>query len=167
MRPVIAKKMFGNFVKDCNKTLINSNKLVLYLFPTSTAPFRSGVRKLEEVQKRFFSHNTQFSYPPFHTDLKDQVVVWDYHVILVHASAESTQVYDLDTTLSFPASFQDYCESTFGSEDQLKESGVNKKPKKIKTVWHGVRGILKLSGRVNQASLKLSAGFSNTVCWSS
>ena len=44
-------------------------------------------------------------------------------------------------------------------------SGVNKKPKKFKTVWHGFRGILKLSGRVNQASLKLSAGFSNTVCF--
>ena len=46
-------------------------------------------------------------------------------------------------------------------------TGVNKKPKKFKTVWHGVRGILKLSGRVNQARLKLSAGFSNTVCWTS
>ena len=45
----------------------------------------------------------------------------------------------------------------------LFSSGVNKKPKKFKTVWHGVRGILKL----NQASLKLSAGFSNTVCWTS
>ena len=45
--------------------------------------------------------------------------------------------------------------------------GVNKKPKKIKTVWHGFRIILKLSGRVNQARLKLSAGFSNTVCWTS
>ena len=44
------------------------------------------------------------------------------------------------------------------------DTGVNKKPKKFKTVWHGFRGILKLSGRVNQASLKLSAGFSNTVC---
>ena len=44
-------------------------------------------------------------------------------------------------------------------------AGVNKMLKKIKTVWHGFRGILKLSGRVNQASLKLSAGFSNTVCW--
>ena len=42
--------------------------------------------------------------------------------------------------------------------------GVNKKLKKFKTVWHGFRGILKLSGRVNQANLKLSAGFSNTVC---
>ena len=43
-------------------------------------------------------------------------------------------------------------------------AGVNKKPKKFKTVWHGFREILKLSGRVNQVSLKLSAGFSNTVC---
>ena len=38
-------------------------------------------------------------------------------------------------------------------------TGVNKKPKNFKTVWHGFRGILKLSGRVNQASLKMSAGF--------
>ena len=44
-------------------------------------------------------------------------------------------------------------------------SRVNKKAKKIKNVWHGFRGILKLSGRVNQGSLKLCAGFSNTVCW--
>ena len=47
------------------------------------------------------------------------------------------------------------------------KAGVNKKPRKFKTVWHGYRVILKLSGRVNQASLKLSAGFSNTVCWTS
>ena len=46
-------------------------------------------------------------------------------------------------------------------------SGVNKNPKQFKTVWHGFQGILKLSGRVNQAGLKLSAGFSNTVCWTS
>ena len=48
-----------------------------------------------------------------------------------------------------------------------KQAGVNKKPTKIKTVWHGFQIILKLSGRVNQASLKLSAVFSNTVCWTS
>ena len=42
--------------------------------------------------------------------------------------------------------------------------GVNKKPKKFKAVWHGFWRILKLSGRVNQESLKLSAAFSNTVC---
>ena len=51
--------------------------------------------------------------------------------------------------------------------DPQKTPGVNEKPKKIKTVWHGFRIILKLSGRVNQARLKLSAGFSNTVCWTS
>ena len=34
-----------------------------------------------------------------------------------------------------------------------RQAGVNKKPKKFKTVWHRFRGILKLSGRVNQASL--------------
>ena len=45
------------------------------------------------------------------------------------------------------------------------KAGVNKKPKKFKTVWHGFWGILKLSGRVNQASLKLSASFSISVCW--
>ena len=33
------------------------------------------------------------------------------------------------------------------------KAGVNKKPKKFKTVWHGFWGILKLSGRVNQAGL--------------
>ena len=38
-------------------------------------------------------------------------------------------------------------------------AGVNKKPKKFKTVWHGFRIILKQSGRVNQARLKLFAGF--------
>ena len=41
-------------------------------------------------------------------------------------------------------------------------TGVNRKPTKIKTVWHGFQIILKLS-----ASLKLSAVFSNTVCWTS
>ena len=46
-------------------------------------------------------------------------------------------------------------------------AGVNRKPKKFKTVWHGFRIILKLSGRSYQVRLKLSAGFSNTVCWTS
>ena len=47
----------------------------------------------------------------------------------------------------------------------LLSTGVNKKPKYFKTVWHGFQGILKLSGRVNQASLKLSASFSISVSW--
>ena len=41
------------------------------------------------------------------------------------------------------------------------------KAKKIIGVWHGFRGILKLSRRVNQASLKLHAVYSNDVCWTS
>ena len=45
--------------------------------------------------------------------------------------------------------------------------GVNKKPRKFKIVWHGFWVILKLSGRANQPTLKLSAGFSNMVCWTS
>ena len=44
-------------------------------------------------------------------------------------------------------------------------AGENKKPKTMKTVWRGNQAILKLSGRVNQASLKLCTGYSNTVCW--
>ena len=47
-----------------------------------------------------------------------------------------------------------------GSTDSM--AGVNKKPKTFKTVWHGFRGILKLSGRVNQA--KLQSACSITVC---
>ena len=42
-------------------------------------------------------------------------------------------------------------------------AGVNEKPNKFKAVWDGFWGIVKLCGRVNQASLKLSAGFPNTV----
>ena len=57
------------------------------------------------------------------------------------------------------------------AEEELKgldpHTGVNKKQKKIKTVWHGFRGFLNLSGRVNQTNLKLSASFPNTVCWTS
>ena len=46
-------------------------------------------------------------------------------------------------------------------------AGVNKKANKFKAVWDGFWGIVKLCGRVNQRSLKLSPGFLNTVCWTS
>ena len=58
-------------------------------------------------------------------------------------------------------------EKMTGLAEEVADPGVNKKPKKFKTVWHGFREILKLSGRVNKVGLKLSAGFSNTVCWTS
>lgn len=50
-----------------------------------------------------------------------QVVVWDYHVILVYTGDDSTLIYDLDSTLPFPASFGDYCQATFGSDAQLQD----------------------------------------------
>ena len=40
-----------------------------------------------------------------------------------------------------------------------------KKAKKIKTVCNGFQEFLKLSAKANQASLKLSANFSISVCW--
>ena len=43
-----------------------------------------------------------------------------------------------------------------------KEPVVNKKPEKINTVWYGFRRTFKLFG-----SLKVSAGFPKTVCWTS
>ena len=49
--------------------------------------------------------------------------------------------------------------------DILSLPGVNKKPEKINTVWYRFWGTFKLFGRLNQANLKLSACFPNTVCW--
>jgi len=60
----------------------------------------------------------------------EKVVVWDYHVILVYIGDDSAMIYDLDTTLPFPASFNEYCEATFGSDDQLKE-GYHRKLRRV------------------------------------
>ncbi|KAI8342781.1 N-terminal glutamine amidase-domain-containing protein [Chlamydoabsidia padenii] len=46
----------------------------------------------------------------------DQLVVWDYHVILLVKSnndTESTNVYDFDTTLPFPCPLTDYIDKSF------------------------------------------------------
>ena len=117
MHPATVRRMFGNFVKGCKRkeTLITCIVLLQYSSPTPAAQSPSGVRKQEEVQRRC---------PWFLFTLiviEDQVVVWDYHVILVYIGDDSTTVYDLDTTLPFPANFNEYCEATFGSDAQLKE----------------------------------------------
>lgn len=49
---------------------------------------------------------------------KDHLVVWDYHVILLHRQVmmngdETTAVYDFDTVLRFPISFDAYCANNF------------------------------------------------------
>ena len=51
------------------------------------------------------------------------------------------------------------------TENVAMPTAVNKTAKIFKIVLHTVRGALKPSGWVCQASLKLSTGFPNTVCW--
>uniref|UniRef100_A0A674MMK2 Protein N-terminal glutamine amidohydrolase n=1 Tax=Takifugu rubripes TaxID=31033 RepID=A0A674MMK2_TAKRU len=51
----------------------------------------------------------------------DQPVIWDYHVILLQASLESdTQVYDLDSELSFPCSLELYASQALRSDHSLR-----------------------------------------------
>ncbi|OON14743.1 hypothetical protein X801_09468, partial [Opisthorchis viverrini] len=42
---------------------------------------------------------------PFH----NYVIVWDYHVFLIHSVHDEHWVYDFDAILEFPSSFADYC----------------------------------------------------------
>jgi len=45
---------------------------------------------------------------------EDDPVFWDYHVILVVKSPSGGVVYDYDTRLPFPSSFESYVARTFG-----------------------------------------------------
>ncbi|CAF1166362.1 unnamed protein product [Adineta ricciae] len=49
----------------------------------------------------------------------DHLVIWDYHVILVDKSPSSTMIYDLDTTLPFPVSVNDYLQLAIRDESDL------------------------------------------------
>nr|CAG4642752.1 EOG090X0C0Q [Evadne anonyx] len=46
-------------------------------------------------------------------------VIWDYHVIFLHKNAYECQVYDLDSTLSFPCQFEDYLEQAIKCDEML------------------------------------------------
>ena len=46
-------------------------------------------------------------------DNKNVPVVWDYHVILIHKGQKDWLTYDLDTTLDFPTSIEDYFMKSF------------------------------------------------------
>ena len=50
---------------------------------------------------------------------EDGLVVWDYHVILIVTDINGTMVYDLDTNLPFPVTFQEYFTQTFGDETTI------------------------------------------------
>lgn len=49
------------------------------------------------------------------------LIVWDYHVVTVVIGAQNSVVYDLDSTLPFPCSLQDYISQTFHPEFELKK----------------------------------------------
>ncbi|PIK46859.1 hypothetical protein BSL78_16276 [Apostichopus japonicus] len=49
----------------------------------------------------------------------DEVVVWDYHVILICQSNQKSFVYDLDSTLQFPCSFDEYVQLALRSDAYL------------------------------------------------
>ncbi|CAM1302140.1 WDYHV1 (predicted) [Pycnogonum litorale] len=54
----------------------------------------------------------------------DGLVVWDYHVIMIYyvpSSGKVAQVYDFDSTLSFPCQFDLYSKETFRPRFPLKE----------------------------------------------
>lgn len=46
-------------------------------------------------------------------------VIWDYHVIMIHKQGQVADVYDFDTTLSFPNKFEDYMEYAIRSNENI------------------------------------------------
>jgi len=50
-------------------------------------------------------------------------VIWDYHVFLVYhvGGTKNSLVYDLDTVLPFPESFESYFNSTFRNDNELQQ----------------------------------------------
>ncbi len=49
----------------------------------------------------------------------DEPVLWDYHVVAVDTSAPAPLVWDLDTTVGAPTSFDTWWHATFPFEDVL------------------------------------------------
>lgn len=54
----------------------------------------------------------------------DEVVWWNYHVIMLAFTTESSFVYDFDSTLPVPISAKEYFELTFEKRDHLKEDDL-------------------------------------------
>ncbi|UJR25111.1 hypothetical protein I4U23_006470 [Adineta vaga] len=49
----------------------------------------------------------------------DHLVIWDYHVILVDKSSSPANIYDFDSTLSFPVSVNNYLQLVVRDEKNL------------------------------------------------
>lgn len=50
----------------------------------------------------------------------DEVVWWNYHVIMLASTSDSSLVYDFDSTLPVPISAKEYFEMTFDRKDHFK-----------------------------------------------
>uniref|UniRef100_A0A674NPL9 Protein N-terminal glutamine amidohydrolase n=1 Tax=Takifugu rubripes TaxID=31033 RepID=A0A674NPL9_TAKRU len=90
-------------------------KLCEFVREQQTAP-------LEELSVVFISNDNR-TVPLWKqkSGCGDQPVIWDYHVILLQASLESdTQVYDLDSELSFPCSLELYASQALRSDHSLR-----------------------------------------------
>lgn len=77
---------------------------------------------LEEVYAVFIS-NERKKIPIWKqkSSRGDEPVIWDYHVILLHASKQGPSfIYDLDTILPFPCSLDVYSMEAFQSDKHLK-----------------------------------------------
>ncbi|CAG0887391.1 unnamed protein product [Darwinula stevensoni] len=51
---------------------------------------------------------------------EDKLVIWDYHVVLLHSHDGRYLVYDLDSDLPFPTYFHKYVTETFRTDHILK-----------------------------------------------
>ncbi|XP_056335842.1 protein N-terminal glutamine amidohydrolase [Danio aesculapii] len=77
---------------------------------------------LEEVYAVFIS-NERKKIPIWkqRSGRGDEPVIWDYHVILLHASKQGPSfIYDLDTILPFPCSLDVYSKEAFQSDEHLR-----------------------------------------------
>jgi hypothetical protein len=54
----------------------------------------------------------------------DEVVWWNYHVIMLASTTDESLVYDFDSTLPVPINAKEYFKLTFEKKDHLKEANL-------------------------------------------
>lgn len=77
---------------------------------------------LADFSKKVLIVSNRTSYCPFRFQKSinnDEIVWWNYHVILLASKVGSTWVYDFDSTLPMPTSGMEYMNLTFGRTERL------------------------------------------------
>ena len=83
-----------------------------------------GLNGLLREEKAFavFISNDNRTIPLWHQssgdETKEGLVIWDYHVILVIKENPKSMVFDLDTRLPYPSSFNEYSRHTFSKHEE-------------------------------------------------